>query len=74
MTINGISFNEPKFICRKCGCNALHYSFKESNNAMQARCKECNSWYGNIKYDNRTTEDIRRDKIREWLSTKEGKQ
>jgi len=30
------------------------------------RCGSCRAWAGNYKYDKRSKEEIRRDKISEW--------
>ena len=36
-----------------------------SNKSIQARCK-CGKWIGNVKYDKRSKEQIRRDEINQW--------
>lgn len=66
MTIHDIEFTEPEFICQKCGNTKLSYKYVESNNSIQARCSNCLSWYGNIKYEKRSKEEIRQAKIAEW--------
>lgn len=66
MIVNGIEFKEPEFACKKCGCAGLTYKYIESNKSIQARCADCGAWYGNIKYDKRTQEEIVRAKIDEW--------
>ena len=40
------------FVCTQCGCaHKVLQDYKSSNNAIQARCGECNAYYGNYKYD-----------------------
>lgn len=71
MIVNNIEFNEPEYICPECGNKKLSYKYLESNKSIQARCSNCDKWYGNIKYDNRSKEQIRRDKINNWLKERE---
>ena len=66
MKINKIEFEPIKYNCPECGAvDEIDYTFKESNQSIQARCK-CEKWIGNVKYDKRSKEQIRRDKINEW--------
>lgn len=67
MIINNIEFQEPDFICADCGNTSLAYKYLDSNKSIQARCAQCGKWFGNIKYDKRDKESIRKDKIKEWL-------
>lgn len=67
MIINDIEFMEPTFICQQCGNTTLSYKYLESNKSIQARCSRCNKWWGNIKYDKRDKETIRKEKIAQWL-------
>ena len=67
MVVNGIEFEGLTFTCPECGCvDEIEYRFVESNKSIQARCV-CGKWIGNVKYDKRSKEEIRRAKINEWL-------
>lgn len=66
MKINDIEFEPLKFVCPECGgIDEIVYRYVESNKSIQARCV-CGKWIGNVKYDNRSKDVIRRDKINEW--------
>ncbi len=66
MKINGIEFESVQFDCPNCDLvNEVEYRFVESNKSIQARCK-CGKWIGNVKYDKRSKEQIRRDEINQW--------
>jgi len=68
--VNGIEVNPPEYECPSCGCNELNFKYVESNNSIQMRCAKCGKWYGNYKYDKRTKEEIRLEKIKEWQQNK----
>lgn len=69
-TLNGIEFEEPDFRCADCGNTTLAYRYVSNNNSIQARCEDCGKWWGNIRHDKRKHEQIRKDKIAEWLKEK----
>lgn len=71
LELNGIQFESLHFICPECGAiDDISYRFLESNKSIQARCV-CGKWIGNVKYDKRSKEEIRRDKIDEWKKKRE---
>jgi len=59
-------------ICPDCGC--VEHSFRplESNKSIQVRCSACGRWLLNARYDRRSKEQIRKDKIHEWVQRREG--
>lgn len=70
MITSGIEHEPIHFTCPECGCvDEVQYNFKPSNNALQARCV-CGKWIGNVKYDKRSQEEIRLDKIKDWMDKK----
>jgi len=73
MLINEIEFEPLSFNCPNCGAvNDIDYKYLETNKSIQARCK-CGKWIGNVKYDKRSNEQIRHDKINQWLKQKNSK-
>ena len=65
--VHGIEIEPINYNCPECGAqNEVQYTYLESNHAIQARCK-CGKWIGNVKYDKRSREDIRKIKIKEWI-------
>jgi len=67
VVVNGIEFEGLYYTCKECGCvDEIDYKYNPSNKSIQARCV-CGKWIGNVKYDKRSGEEIRKEKIREWL-------
>lgn len=67
MITNGIEHEPLSFNCPECGrIDKIDYKFILANKSIQARCV-CGKWIGNVKYDKRSKEEIRRNKICEWL-------
>lgn len=68
-TIEGITFEEVHFTCPGCGAaDEINYKYLQSNQSIQARCV-CGKWIGNVKYDKRSREEIRHDKIKKWKAS-----
>jgi len=65
--INSIEVIPPEFTCQKCGHDKLSFTYVDSNKSIQMRCGKCHAWFGNYKYDKRSKDEIRRDKINEWV-------
>lgn len=58
-------------VCPACGCPEHTCKPLESNRSIQVRCAQCGKWLMNAKYDRRSRDEIRKERIRAWATERE---